>query len=1672
MNSIDRRIVQMQFDNQGFQSRVQQTIDSMKKLNESLKMKNTSNSISNLDNDIKKVSSSGLYSLAQGVDNISSKFSAMGVIAATALSNITNSAINTGKSIANALAIEPITSGFSEYETKMGSIQTILTNTAHQGTTLKDVTATLNELNDYADKTIYNFAEMTKNIGTFTAAGVDLETSTAAIKGIANLAAASGSSSVQASTAMYQLSQALAAGKVSLMDWNSVQNAGMGGKLFQDALIRTSEVMGTGAEQAIKKYGSFRESLTQGAWLTTEVLTETLKQIAGAYTETDLIAQGYTKSQAQQILQLAENATNAATEVKTVSQLIDTMKESVGSGWAQSWEYIIGDKDESTKFLTDVYKGFENLIKPSTDARNAMLEFWNEAGGRDDVIKGLSNIAGGVLKGVKAISSAFKEIFPPMTGEKLVEISEGFKNLSEKFKMSDETAGKIKNTFKGLFSVFNLVKGVVGVLIKSFTPLTGVIGAIGKIFISVTSGIGTFLSKINEAANTHNVFGKMSSAIDAVYSKMGSGLDAIANGITSIFDKIGNLDFSWLFNIADTIAGGLGSIFGSIANVISKINFNAIFAIISTVLTGGVLKTVKSVVDGVKDAVGSVSDVTGDLTSITDNISDVLDSIKDSLQAYQDSLNASTLMKISIAIGILAASLVLLGTLDAEQIENSLTGISVLFMELIAGLAVLIKYVGGSKIANIIGFPATMIALAVAMTILAVAVKNLADLSWEEIGRGLVGVAGSMAILIAAVKLMDGSSRRIKKIATSMLILSVAIVVISKAVKNFSDMNPNSLIQGLLGVGVVLSELCVFMKLMGKAKMSISSAAGILVLSAALMMLSYAVGSFGNLKTDQLIKGLTGVAVALSEILIFSKLIGNPVGLVVASAGLITLSIALNIMSGAVSSMGAISWDGIARGLTVMAGSLAIIIATVKMMPKTSLVTTSVGLGMMAGSLTILATALNSFGSMSWEEIGRGIAALAGSLAILAGAMLLMAGGLSGAIACTVFAGAIAILAPQLILLSQMDLLGLGIALGALAGTFVIFGVAALALSPLIPVMIALAGSFALLSLSCLGLAASVALLGTGLTMIAAAGSAAGFALVEIIRQITYLLPTIGTKLGEFLVNLAKAIGEGIPAFTDAIGKALSGILNMLLEYLPLMEETLLQLITSLLEVLGRALPKFVDVGVKCVISIAEGILKNLEKLVEVAVKIVVKLCECLAQNVGKLIQAGIELAIAIINGVAQGLRDNDDLLIDAIFNLLEAVVEVLCNAVTRVIPEIFKVGQMIIQGLIDGIMAFIGGVVDTIVSVGKAMVDAICNFLGIHSPSTVFINIGKNVIQGLINGIKSLISSAVSSIKTTAKNIINGAKSLLSLSTFKQIGKTVVQGIINGIKSLVSSAISNIKTLGRNIINGAKSLLTLNTFRNIGRNVSQGIINGIKSLVSSAVGSVKSLGKSIISGAKSILNTNALLSAGKNLIQGLINGIKSKVSSGVNAIKNAGKSVIAAGKSVFGIHSPSTVFKSIGKNVILGFVNGIVNNVSNAKESVRTMGSKVINTMKDTISKISDVLDNDMDSNPTITPVLDLSKIKKGTKDLDGLISNSGGNIALSTSGATIMSGSINKLQNGVKFGNNDIVRAINDLKNTLNNNGNVNNYRIDGVTYDDGTNISKAVKTLVRAAKIERRV
>ena len=375
---VDERVVEMRFNNKDFEQNVKTSMSTLDKLKQKLNLKGASKGFEELGDASKKVN---MNALGRSVDVVSAKFSALQVMGVTALANITNSVVNSAKAMISAITIDPVRDGLTEYETQMNAIQTILANTQKEGTDVERVNAALRELNTYADKTIYNFTEMTRNIGTFTAAGVKLDDSVSAIKGIANLAAVSGSNSQQASTAMYQLSQALASGTVKLMDWNSVVNAGMGGQVFQDALTRTSEHLQTGAKAAIEANGSFRESLSTG-WLTTEVLTQTLDQFAtAAETQEEyqaavkkFVEQGYTKEEATQMADMAKTANDAATKVKTFRQLIDTLKEAMGSGWTTSWQLIIGDFEEAKEMWSNVSDFFGNIINNVSDFRNDVLK--------------------------------------------------------------------------------------------------------------------------------------------------------------------------------------------------------------------------------------------------------------------------------------------------------------------------------------------------------------------------------------------------------------------------------------------------------------------------------------------------------------------------------------------------------------------------------------------------------------------------------------------------------------------------------------------------------------------------------------------------------------------------------------------------------------------------------------------------------------------------------------------------------------------------------------------------------------------------------------------------------------------------------------------------------------------------------------------------------------------------------------------------------------------------------------------------------------------------------------------------------------------------------------------------------------------------------------------------
>lgn len=1518
--TIDERVVEMRFDNKQFESNVQTSLSTLDRLKKSLNLSGAAKGFDEIDSASKKVNMNGL---ANAVESVRLKFSALEVMAVTALANITNSVLNAGKRIVSALTIDPIKTGFQEYETQIGAVQTILANTQHEGTNLQQVNRALDELNTYADKTIYNFTEMTRNIGTFTAAGVNLQTSVDSIKGIANLAAVSGSTSQQASTAMYQLSQALAAGKVSLMDWNSVVNAGMGGKVFQDALVRTSELLGTGAKNAINMYGSFRESLTKGEWLTTEVLTETLKQFAGAYSEADLIQQGFSESQAKEIAQMAKTAEEAATKVKTFTQLWDALKESAQSGWTATWEILIGDFEEAKDLLSEVSETIGNVIGEAAQARNDLLSGglssgWkqllnqgiaDEAGyiesiqevarksgdafdkmvadsdnfsdalkkglqegvissdtlsdavhnlrdkmtgmsqeerkaagytsemveqiekldeglkngsvsmdeftekilkpsGRENLIQSIWNAAKGLMSVIAPIKEAFRDIFPPMTSEQLYAFTEALRNLTERMKLSETTSENLKRTFKGLFAVLDIIKQAVTAVFNAVGSLLGGVGDLGAGILGVTGTFGDWLVKLDEFIKQGDVFNKVLGTIVSVIktvatairdfvkvvaekiafpgfelfhsllerlharmSQIGDAAGGMKSSVSSAFEAMGNalancqfmqlLQAIWdaVKAIAGGIADAMGKVGSSLIDSIGNADFSGVIDLLNGISFGAIAVGITKFVGAIKEQLDSIG-------SIKESFIGILDSVRGCFEAYQSQLQAGTLLKIASAIAILVASLVALSLIDSAKLSAALGAITVLFADLMASMAIFNKISGMAS--GVIRSTTAMLAISTSVLILASALKKLGDLDAKQLATGLTGVIGLTATMIVAAKSLSKGGPTIIKGASQMVIFAAAIKVLASACEDLSALDWEGLAKGLVGVGVLLAEVSLFMNTAKFSGQSVTTATGIVILSGAIKILASACEDFAQMNWGEIGRGLTSIGIVLAEIVAFTRLTGNAQHVIATSAALIGIGAAMKILAAAVKDFSAMNWSELAVGLVGMAGALATVTIAVNFMPKNMI---AIGTGLIAVStaLLIMASALENMGGMEWNEIAKGLVALGGSLGIMAVGLRAMTGTLSGSAAMLVAASALAILTPVLSILGAMSWTAIVKGLVSLAGAFTVIGVAGAVLTPLVPTILGLSGAMALIGVAVLGLGAGLLAAGTGLsaiavgfTALAAAGTAGATAVVAsltvIITGIADLIPAIVAKIGEAIVEFCKVIANSAGEIGNAVKEVVLTLVDVLIECVPAIADGALKLIAGVLEALVQYTPQIVDSLFQFLIGVLEGI----------------------ARNLPGLIQAAIDVLMAFFAGIVDALKGIDTAtLLQGIvgIGLLAAIMAAL-SAVAALVP-----------GAMVGVLGM--GLVIAELALVLAAVGALAQIPGLQW----LINEGGNLLQGVGTAIGKFIGG-----------IVGGFMSGVS-SQFPQIATdlsgfmTNIQPFIQGASAIDPSMMDGVKALAETIL-------------------------------------------------------------------------------------------------------------------------------------------------------------------------------------------------------------------------------------------------------------------------------
>jgi tape measure domain-containing protein len=1369
---VDDRVVSMSFENGRFESGVSSTLSSLDKLKAALKFDGASKGLDTLEAKSGRIN---FGPMSSAVDSVSGKFTALATAAGVVLGGIATKAISAGASVVKSFTLGPITAGLSEYETNLNSVQTILANTAASGAKLKDVNKALAELNTYADKTIYNFSEMTKNIGTFTAAGVDLKTATASIKGIANLAALSGSNSQQASTAMYQLSQAISSGRVSLQDWNSVVNAGMGGTVFQRALAQTAERMGTLDDGAVKLTGkmknvtiagdSFRESIQakpgEKSWLTSEVLTETLKQFTGDMTDAELKAKGFTDAQIKAIQVQAKTALNAATQVKTLSGVLDTAKEAAGSGWAQTWQIIFGDFGEAKTLFTATSNAVNGFITASANARNSVLKDWKELGGRTALIDSIKNVFEALKSVVEPIKDAFREIFPPTTGKQLYDLTVRLKNFTETLKIGPETSENLKRSFAGLFAALDIGKQI----------LAGVVSVLGHLLGAVTSGSGGFLKFtgnlgdslvaldkwLKQGDRLKNFFDGLGTVLSAPIKLLGRLKDVLiglfdgvdsrdAQGILTIFDGMGEklkplstvLDIgkkAWdgfvdaVLRVKEFLQPAIDSVVETFANFANQLgeaiasqNFDTVFKIIQTGLLGGILLAIKRALGG-----GLNIDIGGGALKA---LAGTFDALTGSLKTLEANVKANTLLQIAAAVGVLSVAVVALSKVDGADLEKSMTAIAVGFGQLVGAMTLLTKGVGTAGFAKLPFISGSLILLATAIDVLVLAVRGLSGLSWQELSKGLAGVGGLLVGLSVAIQPLSAGSAKLVLIGAGLVVIAGAVRLLAESVKTFGGMDWRVIGKGLVGVAGAL------------------------------------------------------VAVGLAVNLI-------PANVLLIGPGLVAVGVALGAIAGAVLAFGKMNWGTIGKGLVGVAGALVAIAVGLALMPPTMPIM-ALGLIAVGAGLTTVAAAIATMGSMSVGKLAKGIIAIGAALVVLAGGLTLMIAALPGAVALTVAAAGLLAIVPVIGMLGTMSWGTIGKGLAAIGAAFIVIGAAGAVAAP----AMVLAGA------GLIALGAGLAVVGGGLYLIAKAfslmasdGTKGVAVVIAALTGLVAIVPKIVIDFAKGLVGIVESIVKIAPAIINALANILGMLLDVIIKDAPKIADAFTALMKAGLKVLVDNVPNFISSGATLLKSLLKGILDNIGDVTNTMVNIVIKFLQTLTGRLPDIVRAGGDALASLLKGIANNIRTVANAAGDIMSTLLSSIADqygkVVSAGATSLAKFLSGVGssvKTVVSAGADLVINIIEGVGDKAASIATAGRESIVKF--INAVASEALKLGREGADAVIN----FINGVADAIRDKAPQLRAAGANLASAIITGVLGNLNGSSIVNKLVDIAGSALDAVK--------------------------------------------------------------------------------------------------------------------------------------------------------------------------------------------------------------------------------------------------------------------------------------
>lgn len=1351
--TIDQKVVEMRFDNAQFEKNVSTSMSTLDKLKQSLNFDGAAKSFENIDRAANNVS---FDKIASGVEALQNRFSTMGIVGMRVIGNMTDSMIGFVKKGINFVT-DSIVQG--------GKKRAMNLENAHfqlQGL-LKDeaaVQAIMKNVNDSVDGTAYSLDAAAKVASQYAATGMRAgDKMFSALRAVAGVAAMTNSEYEETGEIFTTV-----AGNGRLMgeQLNQLASRGLNAAATLATYLNKSEsevreMVSKGKISFETFAAAMDDAFGEHAKKANETFTGSLSNVKAALARIGALF----------ISPLIEQ--NGA-----LVKLFNTLREKINDIKSA----MIPIADSVTKTVMNMANKLSGFIA-KIDAK--ML------------IESLKNSLDGLMSIIKPIKEAFIEIFPPITAQHLLKITEYIRDLTAKFKLNDKQAAKLKSTFKGLFSIIKLGISVVTKIVSAVATLVGKLFGLSGSVLDITGSLGDFVSRIVTSITKSNLFGK---SVDKITGFLGKAIDktkefteAITNKIKlpNYFDKFVNV-IKKIGEVISKVAKKVSSAASGIGKAIWDIFLNGGLDNLVGLVNGGIftsfLLDLKKFTEGLKDFKKEVKKEAKDSGGIKDGIVNVLNSVKDCLEDWQKNIKAGTILKIAIAVAVLAAALLIISKVPVEKLGTSLGAVTALFGETLGALALFEKINGDYKGAY--EAVAIIVAMSLSLLILASAVKKLSDLGWEGLAEGVIGVSALMYALVGAAKLMSKGGKDISKGAYQLVIMAVALKIMASVCKDLSKLSLEDLGKGVSSVAVILLEFAGFAALMQliDTEELMKSAFSLILIGVAMEIFADACAKFGNMEWIDLGKAGAAIAGILLIASGFGKLSKYSGDIKNSSIALILIGVAMEIFADVCTKFGQIEWEQLVKAGVAIAGVLKFVtdFNSISKESGDDIIKSAISLAIIGVALEILQDALSKMGDISWEEYGKQMAVLGGSLIILSYALDAMKDSIKGAAALIIASVALTILAGALAILGAMSWGSVIKGLISIAGTLAILGVAAHLLEPLVPVIVKLTGAVALFGLGCLAAGVGIVILSAGLTALSGALVAAATGIISALTIIVVGVLKITPSIIEVLTDTIVVICEVITRSASAIGKALKTLIlvlvDVIVECVPAIALGALKLILGVLESLAKYTPQIIDLLFKFLIGVLEGVAKNLPQL----------------------IQAAVDVFMAFFSGVVEALKKIDkETLIKGIaaVGILAALMTAL--AATALLAPAAMIGVFAMGAIVTElafVLATLGGLaqipgLEWFISQGGNLLQKIGTAIG-------------QFIGGLIGGISKGIASSLPEIATDlSKFMVNltpfivGAK-MIDASVLENVGtlaKVILlltaADIVNGIASFISGGSS-----------------------------------------------------------------------------------------------------------------------------------------------------------------------------------------------------------------------------------------------------------------------------------------